>query len=336
MNSTIERSAKKIPWLAGIFAAQVVLAVVLFNTGKQAAVPVNEPLLTFDSAAVNKLELVGEGQTLVLNKVGTQWQLGEDLPVPEERMTELLKTMADLRTGWPVANTKDTHKRFQVTDDSFVRKIRLLQDDKELAMMYLGNSPSFRSVHLRAAGAQEVHALKFDDTLLPMSRDAWLDPALLRPRGDIVALEAGGHKVSKTDGQWPAAAPAAQATAAEASPSEAPAAGAEPAAPAAAPAGFDGAAFAKTLAEITVLGVADQQAEFDAPVTANPAAQDDKSLLKLTWTVTTSEGSYEYQLLAKQEQYYIRRSDNDHSFRVSKAQYDALLKIQDLQTSANS
>jgi hypothetical protein len=324
MNSTIEKSAKKIPWLAGIFVAQLALAVVLFNTGKQAATPINEPLLTFDSAAVNKLEIVGEGETLLLQKNGAQWQLGEDLPVPNERMTEILKLMADLRTGWPVANTKDAHKRFQVTDDSFVRKIRLLHDDKELAMMYLGNAPSFRSVHLRAAGSEEIHALKFDDTLLPMSRDAWLDPNLLRPKGDILALQVGERKVSKTDGQWPSAAPAA----------EAPAVGAEQPAPAAAV--FDSAAFAKALEEITVLGVADQEAEFDAPVTANPAAQDDKSLLKLAWTVTTSEGSYEYQLLGKQEQYYLRRNDNDHSFRISKAQYDALLKIQELQVSANS
>lgn len=325
MTSNIERSAKKIPWLAGIFVAQVVLAAVLFSSGKQAAVPVNEPLLTFDSGAVNKLEIVGEEETRVLEKNGNQWQLDDDLPVSNERVTDLLKQIADLRTGWPVANTKEAHKRFQVTDESFVRKVRLFDGDKELAMMYVGSAPSFRNVHLRAAGSDEIYALKFDDLLLPMSRDAWLDPNLLRPKGDILAVQAGEHKVSKTDGQWPATAAA-----------EKPAAEGEQPAPAAAPASFDAAAFAKTLTEITVLGVAEQQAEFDAPTTANPATQDDKSLLKLAWTVTTSEGSFDYQLLGKQEQYFIRRSDNDHTFRISKAQYDALVKIQELQASANS
>jgi len=324
MTSNTQRSAKKIPWLAGLFVAQVALAAVLFTTGRQAAVAVNEPLLTFDSAAVDKLELVGEGETLLLQKNGNQWQLEEDLPVANARMTDLLKQIADLRTGWPVANTKDAHKRFQVTDESFVRKVRLFQGDKELAMMYLGNAPSFRSVHLRAAGSDEIYALKFDDMMLPMSRDAWLDPDLLRPKGDILAVQAGGHKVSKTDGQWPSTSAAAE-PAAE---------GEQPASAAAG--GFDGAAFAKTMAEITVFGVAEKQAEFDAPIIADPSAQDDKSLLKLAWTVTTSEGSYEYQLLGKQEQYYIRRNDNDHTFRISKAQYDALVKIQELQASANS
>lgn len=325
-SSNIERSAKKIPWLAGIFVAQIALAVVLFNTGEErGAAAVNQPLLAFDAAAVSKVELASATETLVLEKKGAQWQLGENLPAANERVTDLLKQIADLRTGWPVANTKEASKRFQVTDESFVRKIRLYQGDKELAMLYMGNAPSFRTAHVRAAGDEKIYSLKFDDYSVPTGRDAWVDPNLLRPKGEILAVQMGERKLSKSDGQWPGAT-AAATPAADGKPAE----GKPPAS------AFDGAAFAKTLEEISVLGVAERQAEFDAPVTANPAAKDGKSLLKLAWTVTTSEGSYEYQLLGKQEEYFLRRSDNDHTFRVSKAQYDALLKIQELPASANS
>jgi hypothetical protein len=331
MNSThSEKSAKRIPWLAGALVAQLVLAVVLFNVGRQDPEALNEPLLALDVSTVDKMEITGEDQTLVLEKKGGQWQMGEGLLVQPDKVADIMKQLQALRRGWPVGNTPEVLKRFQVAEDSFLRKIRLLQGDKQLALLYVGSAPSFRNAHLRLDGEKEVFSLKFDQYSLSMGRDAWLDTNMLRPRGEILSLQLGEHKISKVDGKWPSAEPA-EAAAGEGEGEQAQANEKTESAVT-----FDGAAYARTMEELIVLGVAEKQAEFDAPVTGDPAKQDGNSLLRLVWTVTTNEGSYEYQLLSKEDKYYLRRSDNDNTFRISKVQYDALMKIQELGSSANS
>ena len=336
MNSSkIQRSAKKIPWLAGIFAVQLVLAVVLFNVDGEDSTTANAPLLAVDTAQVDKLEITSGEESLQLLKKDNQWQLGDGLPAAQNKVGDLLKELGGLRGDWPVATTADAAKRFEVSDEKFKRKIRLLSGDKELVVLYMGTSPSFKQAHLRKGGSDAIYAARIDEFALGTNRDSWLDPGLMRPQGDILALQIGEHKVAKADGKWPSE-NNAPATGAEAPANPTAPAAAAPAAETAKPAspgptGFDSAAFAKALADVSVLGVAPNQADFDAPAAAGAG---DGKLSKLEWSVTTSSGNYQYQLLSKDDQYFIRRNDNEHSFRISKLQYDALAKIQELQQSA--
>lgn len=335
--SKIEKSSKKIPWLAGLFGIQLVLAVVLFNVQGREPATLNEPLLSVDSAALDRIEISSADGRIELQKKDGQWQMGDGLPVADSRINELLKQLEALRRGWAVATTDEAAKRFEVTEEKFKRKVRLLQGDQEVDALLVGTSPSFRQSHVRKPGDDEIYSVKLDEFSLATDRDNWLDTQLMRPNGEIVALQFGGQSIKKVAGQWPAstpesvtaAAPATAAsgdTAADAEP--APETSAEPSKP-----GFDSSAFAKALADLTVLGLADNQAELDAPVTDDATQQGENQVLKIEWKVTTAEGDYEYQLLSKNEQYYIRRGGNDHTFRLSKLQYDALAKIQELRQS---
>lgn len=327
--SKIEKSSKKIPWLAGLLGVQVVLAVVLFNAQNTQSIAQNEPLLAFDRAALDKIEIISPDGKIDLQKTDGRWQLGEGLPVLETRMEELLNELSGLRSSWAVATSSDAAKRFEVTDEKFRRKIHVYEDGKEMGSLILGTSPSFRHAHVRKPNASEIYSVKMDEFSLPLEKESWMDNQLLQPKGDITGLQFGDQRVEKISGQWPGPTPDAVA-ALSADSEETPAASEAEATPQTA--GFDSTSFAKALTELAVLGLATDQAELDAP-TADANNPGDSQLLKIQWKVTTSEAEYEYQLLSKNDQYYIRRGDIDHTFRLSKSQYDALAKIRELRQS---
>lgn len=325
--SKIEKSAKKIPWLAGLFAVQVVLAVVLFNMHNRQPAGQNEPLLAFDRATLDYIEITAPDGQIKLEKKDGQWQIGEGLPALASRVDELLKEFEGMRSGWAVATTPEAAARFEVTEGKFRRKIHLRQGSAEVGSLLLGTSPNFRSSHVRKPGAKEIYSVKLDEFSLPVEQESWLDNQLLRPKGDVTALQFGEKKIEKISGQWPAPTPGAVAAPEQPTESE----------ETAASAGFDSAAFSKALAELTVQGVAKDQAELDAPTAGNAQSQaatdNNGELLQIRWQVTTSDGVYDYQLLSKNDQYYIRRGDVSHTFKLSKTQYDALAKIQELRQS---
>jgi hypothetical protein len=331
MNTKIEKSSKKIPWLAGLFGVQVVLAVVLFNVQNTQTIAQNEPLLAFDRAALDKIEIIAPDGKINLQKKDGRWQLGEGLPVLETRMEELLNELSGLRTGWAVATSSDAAKRFEVTDEKFRRKIHVHQGGKEVGSLILGTSPSFRHAHVRKPNASEIYSVKMDEFSLPVENDSWMDNQLLQPKGDITALQFGDQRVEKISGQWPAKPEVVAAAEASVDSEEASAANDAEATPQTT--GFDSSAFAKALSELAVLGLATNQAELDAPTTSDANNQGDSQLLKIEWKVTTSEGELDYQLLSKNDEYYIRRGDIDHTFKLSKSQYNALAKIQELRQS---
>jgi len=330
MNTKIEKSSKKIPWLAGLFGVQVVLAVILFNAQNTQTIAQNEPLLAFDRAALDKIEIIAPDGKINLQKKDGRWQLGEGLPVLETRMEELLNELSGLRTGWAVATSSDAAKRFEVTDEKFRRKIHVHQGGKEVGSLILGTSPSFRHAHVRKPNASEIYSVKMDEFSLPVENDSWMDNQLLQPKGDITALQFGDQRVEKISGQWPAKPEVVAAAEASVDSEEASAAND---AEAKSQTGFDSSAFAKALSELAVLGLATNQAELDAPTTSDANNQGDSQLLKIEWKVTTSEGELDYQLLSKNDEYYIRRGDIDHTFKLSKSQYNALAKIQELRQS---
>lgn len=344
--SKIEKSSKKIPWLAGLLGVQMVLAVVLFNMQNRQPAAQNEPLLAFDRETLDQIEIVSSEGQIKLEKKGGTWQIGDGLPALASRVDELLNEFAALRSGWAVATSAEAAGRFEVTEDKFRRRIHLRQGNAEVGALLLGTSPNFRHSHVRKPDASEIYSVKLDEFSLPVDQDSWLDNQLMRPNGNITALQFGEHKVEKISGQWPAPTPAVVAAATSEQAAESAQASAEAAVPtAAAPvttvatapttaaSGFDSAAFAKTLAELTVQGIVKDQAELDAPTTTGAQSAGERELLQIRWKVTTSEGVYDYQLLSKNEQYYIRRGDTAHTFKLSKTQYDALAKIQELRQS---
>lgn len=280
--------AKRLPFLAGALAVQVALAGLLIwrDTGE---VVTAEPLLALESKPVTRIELADAEQTLVLHKEGEHWYLGGQLPADSARVDEMIKSLAALKGGWPVAKSDDAQERFEVSAEKFQRKVNFANGDDQLGTLLFGSSPAFRQVHVRASDQDEIYALNFDVFEVPANEDAWLDKALLRPAGDIQRISSGETVLRKQNGQWTDAG------------------------------GAKGEAIAKALAQLKVLGLAKDLAALDTPESKEP-----NSLKKMDFEVEAGEATYAYELLSKDGQYYIRRGDFQPVFRLSKTEYDTL------------
>jgi hypothetical protein len=276
---------------------------------------VNEVLLRAKSAEVDLLVLEGE-KTVNLRKDGEQWKLGNGLPVDGSRVESLLATLTSLKSSWPVANTAAAAERFSVGDEGFKLKVSLFHGDSDLGQLIVGTSPGFNQSHIRLPKEQAIYALPFSIFDAPTDQSSWLDSTLLQPAGDLLSLSSGDFSITKVDGHWPAPTDKADSIVPNESDN------AEPAS------AFDVESFSRALTELRVTGVAEDIADLDA-IEKEGAAMDEKRLHLIKWSAKTSEATYEYQILGKGEQYYIRRSDLDHTFRISKTQYESFAKIKE-------
>lgn len=339
--------SKKLPLLGGVLAVQVVIAGLLFWQDRGQDTVKVEPLLTLETGEIDRIEMLSDDKSLNLRRERGRWMLPEGLPVDEGKLTGLLDELGELRSGWPVANTDKAHERFKVADDNFRHRLNLFSKDQEAASLIVGTAPGFRQVHVRRAGDQDVYAVDLNAYVIEADAERWLDTALLQPAGDIERVAFDDFVVRKENGEWPmpeSATTPAEGETAEAAPEDS----AEDAAdadteavatdsrPEARQPKFDAKAFAKALTEIRVLGLADKQAELDAPEAKANADDEGDQLVRFTVSVSTSEGSYTYELLSRGDNYYIRRGDFDATFRVSKPLYDRFDALRQLAAQANS
>lgn len=122
----------------------------------------------FEPGKVTKLEIIGEPKdpndpksppqtSVTLTKTGTQWGIAtaEDYPADNQKVEEFLTKLAKLKTRGPVLTSATYHKKVEVADDKFQRKLKVTADGKELELI-LGTSPGLKNVHLRKAGSDEV------------------------------------------------------------------------------------------------------------------------------------------------------------------------------------
>src|SRR5690606_36704290 len=114
-------------WLAGLLSAQIVLAGVLFFY-KEESMPQasNEPLLSFESAAIDKLVIADAENTVTLQKSGDQWRLPDlhESPVVDPKVPELLYKLQAVLELWPVVTTTTSHECFEVGVRKFQRKLQ--------------------------------------------------------------------------------------------------------------------------------------------------------------------------------------------------------------------
>lgn len=308
------KSVISLPVLGVVLGLQLVLAGALFWRSHEPVVAVDEPLLKLDWDSVNTIEIDGEGGSLTLEKQDGRWHSAEGLPVVSVRIESLLSSLATLKTGWPVANSESAAERFEVAEDNYKRKIELYSDDRQLGAVLVGTSPGFNQSHLRLPGKDEIFAQKFSVFDAPTDVDTWLDMTLLRPDGEVLGITYRNHLLEKKDGKWPVA---PEATDSADTDSEG---------GATTPDKFDPAKFSAALKDLRVAGLAEDISSLDAPERESVTG-DDKAIAVTKWKIRTDKTNYDYELLRKGEQHYIRRSDYPHTFRLSKTHFDSLVTI---------
>lgn len=194
---------KTMKWLGGLLAVQIVMAVG-FNlpTLWPSMQPGTAPLVKVAHNQINRIVLEGpEHAKVVLVKEGDTWALPElgKFPADSRRVSTLLDKVLGTKTGLPIAVTSGAKTRFKVSDEAFERRITLAENDKTLAILYLGSSSGPRRSYVRTDGEDEIFALELAAYELPVQLADWEEKTILRfPKTDIKALEVAGLRLDQS------------------------------------------------------------------------------------------------------------------------------------------
>ena len=172
--------------LGGLLAFQLLLAGGLFAHHRQQQSQLHQQslILSFDKASVDKVELADKTTKVVLSKSGEGWSIPDysNLPVDKEKIDDLLLTLSDLKGGWPVATTADSHDQFDVSEKKFLKTVKLFAKDKPVAELYLGTSPGLRTTHVRNAKETKVYSVGISSMDMPVANDQWFAHGLLKAK----------------------------------------------------------------------------------------------------------------------------------------------------------
>lgn len=269
--------------LTVLLIVQLLLALWLFSSSDTKID--TRPLLPQLSAA-DSLRLSSKDGELTLTKEGDNWQLANGLPVSQGKLDSLLRDLTALKSGWPVAQSSEAQRRFSVADDKFEQKLVLMQGEKVLHTLYLGDSPAFRQLYVRTDGDEAIYKAALNRFELSAEESAWLDKQLLRlPVVERIAQ--GDNSLSRQGDNWQLMLNGESHSA-------------------------DSAAARDLVAKLSSLSVL-KRAE-NAPLSSD--------ITELN--VRSSARDYQYQLVKQGDTALIRRNDIEHWFELSQSQFEQL------------
>lgn len=184
------------------------LAAFLLGVGGRDMGPVESEglLLTFDPEQVTGIHVqTTDGEPVLVTKTEDGWIIPalKNLPAAKHRVTSLLSKLKGLEKGLPVATSEAALKRFKVADQSFERKLMLERDDAPPVILYLGDSPGFRRLFVRADGDEAIYEAEFGLFDAPDQPDGWSDRTLLHLDPETIQrLTFTGLTLERTDNDW--------------------------------------------------------------------------------------------------------------------------------------
>ena len=198
--------------LAGILAVQIILSVLVFWP-RSAATAQSEPAFPdLEASDIVTLTIAdGDGNSITLHQTTGDWVLSsaDDYPAQADKITPLLEKIAGLTLGRLVTRTDSSHRRLQVAEDDFVRRVDLETADGTQHTIYLGSSPSYGATHFRLDGQDETYLTEDLNTWeTDSTASAWVDTTYLKISPDQVARmvlenENGEFTFTKDDaGNW--------------------------------------------------------------------------------------------------------------------------------------
>lgn len=187
--------------LATLLALQIVLIAVIFWPQGTSVASGASLFPEVETDQIVRLT-IGDtnGNQIQLAKTAGNWVLPEsdDYPVQETKASELLDKIVALKANRLVTQTPASHKRLQVAEDDYQRRIdfelndgaTLRQAQDTAYQLYLGTSPSFGAIHVRAGGKDEVYlARDLSASEAGVQATAWVDPVYFSvPQAQIAAL----------------------------------------------------------------------------------------------------------------------------------------------------
>lgn len=152
--------------LSGLLLLQVVVLLGM-RVGSEDSLRVRSltVLEGYDAAEVEQIAIWGapkEGsgpsqESVVLEKTNGKWTIGgtDGYPADEAKVEELLETLGTLRSRTVVVESDVYHDKLEVSPEKYQRKVTVTQGGKPTTF-FVGSSPSFKNVHVRLDGSDQV------------------------------------------------------------------------------------------------------------------------------------------------------------------------------------
>lgn len=198
--------------LSAILALQIAIVVVVYWPRGTAA-KAGEPL--FGDLSVDEIVKYsvsdGEGNRINLSKSFGQWMLPDagDFFADSQKISTVLEKIVAVQTNRLVTRTPASHKRLQVSDEDYQRRVQFEAEDGEKYILYIGSSSGARATHIRVAGQVEVYlSSELTSWEFGASATDWIDNVYLSvPAADIKAMvlenENGTFEFEKdAEDQW--------------------------------------------------------------------------------------------------------------------------------------
>lgn len=205
---------KSMSILGGILLAQAALAIAFLTPQDQS----QDPLVTFEVEGLDHIRVSGNDETPIeLSSQEDLWMMSGELQVDSSRMDALMEVLSSDRWTWPVASTDEAAERFEVTEQTYQRKLEFYSEGEAVATLYLGTSPSFRRIHARESGSEKIYAIELATYDLPLDQDDWLDKTLIQSAGSLDAMSRVGAWQAEltSEGEWRFLDPSLQANSSE-------------------------------------------------------------------------------------------------------------------------
>ncbi len=299
-----ERVFSPLATALGVLLGLQILAALALGFGAKGFAPAGsgESILDLDPDRVTDIRIQGrDGKSVDLTKKDTGWVIPSlgDLPASEHKVGSLLEKLDGLVQGLPVGTSQEALERFKVADEAFERKLALRAGDGSPAVLFLGDSPGFRRLYVRAGGDPVVHEAELGLFDAPDRVDDWTDHTLLHlDAAEIERLTFGDLILEPDDDRWRIAG----LTAEEAQDEEAV------------------AALVRALASLDFIGV--------LPEGEEPAAAPDAAPTAIGVTLRSGE-SIEYRIveLAEGSDYLLEVSNRPQGFTLANYQAEDLIGV---------
>ncbi len=193
-----------------VLIAQVALAIGL-NLPENPVNSSSGPLLAgYTVDAVDEVKITdNNGVEVVLAKMDGGWVMAEadNYPAQASNIEDVLDGIAGITTDRLIARNPTSHRRLEVKDDSFQRRITLKQGD-QTDTIYVGSSAGASATHVRLDDDNTVY---LTDSLtawnVPATISHWVDTTYFtQPRANFVEVTVknsnGVFEFIKEGGEW--------------------------------------------------------------------------------------------------------------------------------------
>ncbi len=179
--------------LIALLGIQAVIILWVNRAQKETIVDTNKPLIALDFTTLDKIVVsTSEKESCEIVKKENSWSLPAyyDFPASSEKVTELFKAFSELKESWPAGKTLLAAKQFLTTAEKFEKKFDLYKDGKLLQTVYIGNSPSFKKVHIRVEGNEKTYIGSFSSYEYASKASSWANQSLYGvAKSDLVSFE---------------------------------------------------------------------------------------------------------------------------------------------------